>query len=190
MRRGHGHAEVRGPQDDGSGGRLGREAVHRVELDDALAHRPDDPPAAGRGTQRDRRGGDQDHQRRDLELWNDAGREQGEGHDAHRLLGVIRAVAERHERGRDDLEPSEALVDTGGMGTPEEIQQDDHEAEPDHHPEHGRRDQGKKHFADDAVDLERVQGEVLLAALVKRSAECDLRARPRRIELDGSLESG
>ena len=38
--------------------------------------------------------------------------------------------------------------------------------------------------------LERVQGGVLLAALVQRSAECDLRARPRRIELDGSLESG
>ena len=37
----------------------------------------------------------------------DAGRDQGQGHDPHRLLGVVRAVAERHEGGRHDLQPPE-----------------------------------------------------------------------------------
>ena len=49
-----GHAEVRRAEDDRRRGRLGREAVDRVELDDLLAHRLDDPPAAGRGPERDR----------------------------------------------------------------------------------------------------------------------------------------
>ena len=74
-----GSAEVGRAEDDRRGRRLRGEAVDRVELDDLLAHRLDDPPAAGRGPQRDRRRrrrGSPRAARRARR--DDAGREQGE----------------------------------------------------------------------------------------------------------------
>ena len=41
---------------------------------------------------------DEDDPERDVVGRDDAGREEGQGHDAHRLLGVVRAVAEGHVR--------------------------------------------------------------------------------------------
>ena len=38
-------------------------------------------------------------------------RDQRERDDAHRLLGVVRAVGERDEAARDELEPAEDAVD-------------------------------------------------------------------------------
>ena len=49
------HPEVCGREQDRCGGRLGGEAVDRLELRDPLAHRLHDPPAADRGPERQRR---------------------------------------------------------------------------------------------------------------------------------------
>ena len=46
----------------------------------------------------------------------DPGRDERERDDAHRLLRVVRAVAERHVRGRDHLEAPESVVDPLRMG--------------------------------------------------------------------------
>ena len=67
-------------EDDRRGRRLGREAVDRVELHDLLAHRLDDPPAAGRGPERDRGRGQDDDPERDRRVRRqDAGRRPGRG---------------------------------------------------------------------------------------------------------------
>jgi len=109
-----------------------RTAVDRVELDHALAHRLDDPPAAGHGPQADGRGGQQDHrQRHDRPTRDDPCREEREGDDTHRLLCVVRAVAEGHEPGRDDLQPTESFVQAGWSGSPEEPVDRDHQRERD-----------------------------------------------------------
>ena len=52
----------------------------------------------------------EDDPERDVGVGDHPGREQREGHDAHRLLGVVRAVAEGHVRGRQHLQPSEPVV--------------------------------------------------------------------------------
>ena len=65
--------------------------------------------------------------------------DEGEGDDAHRLLGVVRAVAERHERGGDDLEPPEPIVDPARVGALEDVQEHDHQREADDDAEDRRR---------------------------------------------------
>jgi hypothetical protein len=54
VRRREREAEVRGGEDHRGAGALGGEALRRVHLDDPAAHRPDDPPAADVGAERDR----------------------------------------------------------------------------------------------------------------------------------------
>ena len=54
-------------EQDGRGGRLGGEAVDRLELDDPMAHRVHDPPAADRGPERQRGRRHDDHPGRDLD---------------------------------------------------------------------------------------------------------------------------
>ena len=102
------------PEDDGGGGGLGGEAVDRLELHDPVAHRPHDPPAAGGRAQGDGGGRDDDDPQRDVDGRDHAGGEERQGDDAHRLLGVVRAVAEGHEPGREDLEPPEAARRAAG----------------------------------------------------------------------------
>ena len=99
------------------GRRLGGEAVDRLELGDALAHRLHDPPAADRGPERQRRGRHDDDPGGTVDVGDDAGREQGEGDDAHRLLGVVGAVGEGHERRREDLQPAEAAAPSACAAT-------------------------------------------------------------------------
>ena len=83
--------------------RLGRETVDRLELDDAVAHRLHDPPPTDRSAQREGRRGNDDHPPRDRRRRDQPSREQRQGDDAHRLLGVVRTVGEGHEPGRNDL---------------------------------------------------------------------------------------
>ena len=56
------------PRRIGRRGRLGREAVDRLQLGDALAHRLHDPPAADRRAQRDRRRRDDDDPGRHVDV--------------------------------------------------------------------------------------------------------------------------
>ena len=92
------------PSEHGGGGRLGGEAVDGLELHDPLTHRLHDPPAADGGAQRDRRRGhDDDPGQGTSTVGDDARREQRQGDDAHRLLGVVGAVGEGHVAGREDL---------------------------------------------------------------------------------------
>ena len=60
-----GEAEVGGGQDHGRAGGLGGEALLRLDVGQALAHRADDPPAAQVGAERDgQAGGEDDPDRR------------------------------------------------------------------------------------------------------------------------------
>ena len=58
----------------------------------------------------------EDHPQRDGRFGEHAAGDERQGDDAHRLLGVVRAMAERHVRGRDDLEPPESIVDPFRVG--------------------------------------------------------------------------
>ena len=80
---------------------------------DARAERPDHAPAARERPERDRRGaGELDPEGNGIVGAEATAGDQREGDDAHRLLRVIRAVRERHERARPDLAEPEAA---GGM---------------------------------------------------------------------------
>ena len=79
-----------------------------VHLDDPRAHRPDDPPAAGVGAERDRGGGGDDHPGRRVGRRGEvAVGDQRQGDHAHRLLRVVGAVREREQAAGDDLAEAE-----------------------------------------------------------------------------------
>ena len=88
--------------------------MRRVEVDDPAAEGAHDPPAAGVGAERDRAGGRGDHPQRQVLRCRERGSplviSDQEDH-AHRLLGVLEAVAERHGRGGDGLRQPEAAGD-------------------------------------------------------------------------------
>ena len=101
--------EVARGEDHGRAGALRRESLGGVHLDDAGAHRPDDPPAAHVGAERDGGGGRDDHPgRRVGAVVETAVGDQRERDDAHRLLSVVRAMGEREHAARDDLPELEA----------------------------------------------------------------------------------
>ncbi len=120
LRRGEREAEVARREDHRGRCALGGHALGRADLDQALAHRADDPPAADVGAERDReRAGDLDPERDRPGVGPVAARDQRQGDHAHRLLGVVGAVSQRDQRGAADLAPAEAglgeaLRDAGG----------------------------------------------------------------------------
>src|SRR3954447_4991334 len=127
----HRHPEMGGPEQDRGAGGPRRDPVDRLKLGDPLAHRPHDPPPADGRARRQRRGGHDDHPRRHLDLGNDAGGEQRQRDDAHRLLRVVGSVGERHECGREDLEPPEAAGHRLALRAPEDPVDREHETERD-----------------------------------------------------------
>ena len=83
-----------------------------------------------------------------------AGGEKGQGHDAHRLLGVVRAVAQGHVGRGDDLESAETIVHQVRVGMDEDVQQDDHQAEADDQAKDGRADQRDHDLRDEVAPLD------------------------------------
>ena len=104
-------ADVRGREDHRRAGALGREALGRVHLDDAAAHRPDDPPAARRrcrARSRSRPTTTTQFGVVGVARGRCAVGDQRERDDAHRLLRVVGAVGEREQAARDHLPAAEA----------------------------------------------------------------------------------
>ena len=108
------------------GGRLGSEAVHRLQLHHLVAERANDSPATGGrarshggGAENDdpfgddeiRRAQEVEHGRNIVERAALRAGEEGEGDDAHGFLSVIRSMAVRHPRGTDQLRLPEDFVD-------------------------------------------------------------------------------
>ena len=108
----------RAEQRDGAAG-LGAEALHRREPGDLRAHRLHDAPAAEQRAEPHRRLAGDHNPERHVEFAAEHGplREQQHGDDAHRLLRVVAAMAERIERSRDELQVAESVVDGAGRGT-------------------------------------------------------------------------
>ena len=108
-----GVAEMGGRPEDRGAGRLGREALRRVDLRDPRPEGADDPPAAGIRPGRHReRGGDDHPGRRPREVGVEVTRgDERERDDAHRLLRVVRAVREGDEATGDELAAAEDAVD-------------------------------------------------------------------------------
>src|ERR1043166_2350043 len=96
--------------------RLGAEAADRLELRDARAHRAHDAPAARKRAESEGRVGAEDdpqryrRQRSVRAVLQEAARRQNRRDDAHRLLRVVAAVAEREGRRREELALSEEAV--------------------------------------------------------------------------------
>ena len=86
--------------EDRRAGGLRGEALRRVDLRDALAEGPDDPPAAGVGARahRERRRRDHPGRRPSKSGLEVARGDERERDDPHRLLRVVRPVRERDER--------------------------------------------------------------------------------------------
>ena len=107
------HARGAGAQDDRGRRCLGGEALRRLDLDQTLAERADDAPAADVGAEADGERAAEDDPERQAVLLHVAGQVAGgderERDDAHRLLGVVGAVRQRDQRGGRDLAPAEAL---------------------------------------------------------------------------------
>ena len=82
-----------------------------LEAGDLRAHRLHDAPAAGEGAEADGGVGGEHHPQRHVGVGGQVagGDEQGED-DAHRLLGVVGAVAEAEGGRRHELAAPEALV--------------------------------------------------------------------------------
>ena len=91
----------------------------------------DDPPTARECTQGNRRVGCNDHPERDRERLNVARCEEHTGDDAHRLLGVVRAMVEAEEGGRHQLQTPEPAIDPRRRRPPEDPMDRDHEAQPE-----------------------------------------------------------
>ena len=150
-------AEAGRQQDDRGGGGLGRHALRRLDLHQALAQGADHPPAADVGAEADRyRAGDDDPERRGRVGGQRAVRDQGQRDDAHRLLRVVRAVRQGHHGGRADLPDPEAVVAApGGEAAADPVEQpgagrgDQHR---DDRRQHGRED----NLGDQAVPLDRL----------------------------------
>ena len=99
---------------------LGAEAADRLQLGDLLAHGLDDAPAAEqRAERRSRRSSTITTQIGSVDrAVGDAGGDQQQPDDAHRLLRVVAAVAEAVERRRDELQPAEPAVDASRRRAP------------------------------------------------------------------------
>ncbi len=83
---------------------------------DLRAHRVDDAPAAEQRAEPHRRLAGHHHPERHVELAAEMPlREQQHGDDAHGLLRVVAAMAERIERARDELQIAERPVDRAGV---------------------------------------------------------------------------
>ena len=126
------HAEVRGREDDRRRRRLGREAVDGSSFTTRwpIVLMIRQPPAAV--PSEIAVAATQDDRQRDLEASGcTPADEQREGHDAHRLLGVVRAVAEGHEAPPTRLEPPEPVVQPLRVRVAEDVEQHDHEDEAD-----------------------------------------------------------
>ena len=145
-------AEVRRGEDHRRAGALGGEALGGVHLDDPRAHRPDDPPAAGVGAERDRRG------RRDHDPGRHAGvlgaevavGDQRQGDHAHRLLGVVGAVREREQAAGQHLaEPEPAGHRPGPLAADDPVADDDPDPADDER-EHRRDHRRDQDLAEDA----------------------------------------
>ncbi len=158
LRRRQGEAEVRRGQQHGGRGGLGGEALRRLDVGQALAHRADDPPAAHVGAEADREtGGQHDPHRRSRARAQVPGRDQDERDDAHRLLRVARAVRERHHRRRHRLAVLEAAVDRRAAGAPGERVGQVRRAERDHAADERRRDGRHQDLLDDDVEVDRAR---------------------------------
>ena len=83
---------------------LGGDPARRLEPGDLRPHRLHDAPATGEGAERDRGVGAQHHPQRHAGVGGKVvgGDEQGQDH-AHRLLGVVGAVAEAERAGGEQL---------------------------------------------------------------------------------------
>ena len=89
-----------------------RPSPPRVETGDLRAHGLHDAPAAAQGAETHRHVGGQHDPQRDVGVGGQVvGRDQQGEDDAHRLLGVVGAVAEAEGGGRHQLSASEALVE-------------------------------------------------------------------------------
>ena len=115
----------RGEQRDRAGGFRG-EAAHRLQARDLRTHGVDDAPAPRQRAQRDRRVGRHLHPERDRELLHVAAGEERAGDDAHRLLRVVRTVAQAVERRRQQLQFAEVAIDPRRRRPLAQIQNEHH----------------------------------------------------------------
>lgn len=121
---------------------LGGETVHGLQLEDLVAHRLDDLPAAERRAHRHGEHADAldpEGNRNRVDLVKD---EEGERDHAHGLLGIVEAVARRHEGGGNDLQLGEGAGElvAVGPGAQEHDQKHGQEA----HAETGERRQDQR----------------------------------------------
>ena len=79
---------------------------------------------------------------------------QGQRDDAHGLLGVIEAVARRHEAGGQQLQLAEGPVDLAALYGGAYPVDDPHEQKAHGIARQGRDDQRQQHLADDAAQVE------------------------------------
>src|SRR2546427_8646884 len=110
MRRRQRISVLRGCVDGRSSGSLCGKPTFRLDLEDALAKRPHDSPAAHVGTEADRQPRCDLHPGWYLELLQIPVGEERERDHAHCLLRVVRTVRERHERPGYELSEPEAAI--------------------------------------------------------------------------------
>ena len=154
MRGTHGSAQHGCPGDDQSGRGLGGKAVHGLQLEDAVAHGLDDLPAAdGRTGGHGHGAGQLDPQGHGhfVDLAED---EQGQGDDAHGLLGVIEAVAGGHEGRGHQLHLAEDAVDLAAHDPREDPVDEPHDEEAHPKARQRREHQRQQHLVDDTGKIE------------------------------------
>ncbi len=100
----------RGGHDDGCSRQIRGKAVDRLDLEYLRAHRLNNLPAPDRGAESHRGGSRELDPGLNLHLLLQAGGDQGERNNPHRLLGIVRAVRERLEGRRNDLAGAEPFI--------------------------------------------------------------------------------
>ncbi len=131
-----------------------RESVHGMHFENLAADRADDLPAADARAKCHGGRAEELHDIRHLERLDEAARDERERDDAHRLLRIVRAVGECHERRRYDLQAVGREIDRRRLVRMAESEDELHHEEADQH-RRDRRQHERQHDLHDAPAVER-----------------------------------
>ncbi len=131
--------------------------MHRLQLEDAVSHGPDDLPAAHGGSQSHGPGAGQLDPEGHFRAVNLSKNHQSQGDDAHSFLGVVEAVAGGHETGGQQLQTPEGPIDPAPVHMPENPVNQPHDQKTGGIARQGGAHQGNQHLVHNAADIERVK---------------------------------
>ena len=131
--------------------------MHRLQLEDLVAHRLDDLPAAERRAHRHGERADALDPEGNRNRVNFVENEKGEGDHAHGLLGIVEAVARRHESGGNDLQLGEGAGELVAVGPGAQEHDQKHGQEAHAETGEGRQDQRKQDLFGNGSAVERAE---------------------------------